>query len=111
MNIDKEKLREQLSDALDKIELERASGKISSEESKILGQISLKLRNIERGFDTEDQHQLLAILKKDSDGLDELITKINGVSEEIDDVTKTIQKVSVGINIVISTLTSIIGMI
>ena len=80
----KPKTLEQVSDALDAVEIARAKKGLSAADKMALQTASLTLRSIERSMEKTIQEGLIASLEADTAGLQELIEKIKKSSKKLD---------------------------
>lgn len=109
MNDLKIKTLEQVHNAMDAVEEQRADFSLKASEKQTLEDISVSLRNIERSIIREKEQGMVAILQKDADGLKDLTEKIKQSSKKFEALAGTLGKACQVVEGLIKIITTAIG--
>jgi predicted P-loop ATPase/GTPase len=105
----KPKTLEQVSEALEAVEIARAKKGLSASDKVSLQTASLKLRSIERSIEKTMQDELVDSLNADTADLKALIEQINKSSKKLDKLAEVLEKTAKVVDAFVKIVVTAVG--
>ena len=105
----KPKTLEQVSEALETVEIARAKKGLSASDKSILQTAALKLRSIERSIEKTMQDELVESLNADTADLQGLIEQINKSSKKLDKLATVLEKTAKVVDAFVKIVVTAVG--